>query len=280
MNVICEFYVLIVLYKVNLADCQTFKTLLNSPDDILKRMKLIVWDNSPGDFESKVDVKIDIFNDFKYIRCETNEKLSVLYNKVINEEFCEKGFFSIFDQDTSIPSAFFLKLKESNVDDKLIVPRVVSIKTNALISPRYQKCSNILHKTKVVKIFGNFDSGLFNSENFFAVGSGLTIPKKLWDGRIFFEEALSFYGVDTEFCFRYSLLQDKFYLLNVDFYHDASDYNHEESPEVKTWRHEKYMEYFDYLLRRRANLPDFIVIFLIKVRVLKFNMKRFVSFKV
>lgn len=269
-----DFYVLIVVYKQKLVDTKTFQTLMLMPCEILSRTKLIVWDNSPSDFISDFKLDFSEFRNFKYIKSKQNEKLSVLYNKVLNEEFDSHGFFSILDQDTSVPTNFFSEIEKAGIDDKLIVPRVVSIKTNNVISPRYQKYSKILHKTKVVKILGNMDEGLFNASNFFAVGSGLTIPKKLWDAGISFEEALSFYGVDTEFCFRYSLLQDKFYLLNVDFYHDASDYNHEECPEVKKWRHIKYIEYLSYVLKKRSNLPEFMVLLLIKIRILKFRLKQ------
>lgn len=270
-----DFYVLIVVYKQQLADTQTFQTLMLTPGDILCRMKLIVWDNSPSDFISDIPSDLKQFGDFKYIKSEKNEKLSILYNKVLDEEFCSDGFFSILDQDTCVPAGFFSEIENAKIDDKLMVPRVVSIKTNNLISPRYQTYSKILHKAKVVKILGKNDSGILNSSNFFAVGSGLTIPKKLWDTEISFEEALSFYGVDTEFCFRYSLLQDKFYLLNVDFYHDASDYNPEERPEVKKWRHRKYIEYLSYVLKSRSNIPECMVFLLVMIRVFKFNLKQF-----
>ena len=269
----CDFYILIVLYKQRLVDTQTFKSLMLLSCEISSRINIIVWDNSPSEYISDITLDLSRFGGFKYIRSKKNEKLSVLYNKVINDEFHNDGFFSILDQDTSVSANFFSEIENAKVDDKLMVPRVVSIKTNELISPRYQTYSTILHKTNVVKIFGANDSGLFNSSNFFAVGCGLTIPKKLWDMGISFDEALSFYGVDTEFCFRYSQLQDKFYLLNVDFYHDASDYNHEESSEVKTWRHEKYIEYFSYVLKYRTSVPKIITMILIYIRTLKFKLK-------
>lgn len=270
-----DFYVLIVVYKQQLADTQTFQTLMLTPCNMLSRIKLIVWDNSPSDFISDMTLDLSKFGDFKYIKSEKNEKLSVLYNKVLREEFHSDGFFSILDQDTSVSPGFFSEIENARIDDKLMVPRVVSIKTNNLISPRYQTYSKILHQAKVIENFGKNDKGLLNSLNFFAVGSGLTIPKKLWDTGISFEEALSFYGVDTEFCFRYSLLQNKFYLLNVDFYHDASDYNPEERPEVKKWRNEKYIEYLNYVLKNRYNLPESMVFLLVKIRVFKFNLKQF-----
>ncbi|MGL5488745.1 MAG: hypothetical protein ACRDC6_21015 [Shewanella sp.] len=274
-----DFYVLVVVYKQQLTETQTFKTLMLSPNNILRRMKLIVWDNSPVDFKSEAIFDMEKFGGFIYFRAESNEKLSVLYNQVINNEFHGNGFFTILDQDTSIPANFFSEIEQAGVDDKLIVPRVVSNKTNSIISPRYQEYSKICYRAKVVKTFNNGDSGFFNSSNFFAVGSGLTLPRKIWDHNTFFEESLSFYGVDTEFCNRYSKNINEFYLLNVDFLHDASDYDIEESIDVKRWRHSKYIEYMDYVLRNNYKLPGFFIFLNLMLRWCFFKLKCFFLYR-
>ncbi len=268
-----KFYILIVLYKCELNESQTFKTLNLLPESILGKVKLIVWDNSPSNFQLKNDYNTGVFGGFKYIRSNKNESLSIIYNKVMNEDFNSEGFFSILDQDTSIPFDFLSAIEDANVDDRLIVPRVFSIKNNSLISPRYYEYTKPLYRAITTRLMNKDDSGLHCTLNFFAVGSGLTIPKRIFDQGLRFEEQLSFYGVDTEYCQQYSLLKNDFFLLDVDFKHDVSDDDFYESFSIKKWRYYNSMDYLKFVLAKRFHLSKTHIYFLILIRLIFFHLK-------
>ncbi len=191
----------------------------------------------------------------------------------MNEDFNSEGFFSILDQDTSIPFDFLSAIEDANVDDRLIVPRVFSIKNNSLISPRYYEYTKPLYRAITTRLMNKDDSGLHCTLNFFAVGSGLTIPKRIFDQGLRFEEQLSFYGVDTEYCQQYSLLKNDFFLLDVDFKHDVSDDDFYESFSIKKWRYYNSMDYLKFVLAKRFHLSKTHIYFLILIRLIFFHLK-------
>ncbi|EJB8540143.1 glycosyltransferase [Vibrio parahaemolyticus] len=271
--------VLIVLYKQSLCDSDTFRSLCRNPDSYLNRTNLVVWDNSPKEYTFKQYINTQDrarFNDFKYINSKVNESLSVLYNKVIDDSIGSSECFILLDQDSEVPDDFLEKVMSVDSNGLLMVPRVLSRKTKTIISPRYQSFSRYFLIPEVNNAFNECDHGLKNSVDFFAVGSGMIIPKTLWNNGFRFNEKLRFYGVDADYCYSYSKVVDSFFLLDSSIYHDISEEDIEESSDMKKWRFEQTMDYFSYFLHTNLGIGKLKVTVLVLLRRILFYFKSFV----
>lgn len=216
---------------------------------------LHVWDNSKCAQHSKES--FDNLNGINvyYYHSPRNESLSIVYNQILDKCFNDScSYVTILDQDSYIPLAF-KQFVEDVPAANLIVPTVYSEKTGKMISPRYQSYNYFTNKCKNHYFDRPMSAGFYPSKNFFAVASGMTISKTLWHTGIRFSEKLSFYGVDTEFCFDYALDNEHFFIINVDFKHSASNENQEDYAKFK-WRLTKYYEHWYYQLTERARIPS------------------------
>ncbi|RPA38333.1 glycosyltransferase [Shewanella frigidimarina] len=245
---------LIVIFNESVFDTPTYKTLIKMLSVHPHAATLFVWDNSPiTQHESGLKSEI---NDLKiiYYHSERNENLSIVYNKVMKIAFDLKSdYITLLDQDSYISPDFKQSVSHVN-SDYLQVPRVCSDKTGKLISPRYQKYNYLLNKCSINYLNSNIAPGIFKSKHMFAVGSGMTISKSLWLSGIRFQDRLSFYGVDTEFCVDYATKSDSFILLDSTIKHNASN-EHDESYEKFKWRLIKYYEHWSYQLIKHVGLP-------------------------
>lgn len=99
---------IIVVYNKNVNDSVTYQCLKKQ-----KGLQIVVCDNSTRDYENCAVVESE---GYQYINMNGNAGLSKAYNKAldyiasVNPEM--KGYVALFDDDTFIPEAYFIKLKE------------------------------------------------------------------------------------------------------------------------------------------------------------------------
>lgn len=248
---------LIVIFNESVFDTSTYKSLIEMLAYSPHASSLHVWDNSKHaqhsrkDFDEVTDIKV------YYYHSPRNEHLSVVYNQVLDKCFNEHySYVTILDQDSYIPLDFKELFKGAS-DAKLIIPTIYSAKSGRMISPRYQSYNYFSNKCTTHYFDSPTISGFYPSRNFFAVASGMTISKSLWQTGIRFCEKLSFYGVDTEFCVDYALNNQQFFVISAKFKHSASNEDLEDYDKFK-WRLNKYYEHWYFQLTERAGVPGCI----------------------
>ncbi|EJG1990346.1 TPA: hypothetical protein ACMD2Y_001701 [Vibrio parahaemolyticus] len=240
----------IVLYGQKIEESPTYISLVKLVNSAKIKATLFIWDNSATRLHDEKIKSASKYLKIHYFYKGHNVNLSNIYNKLLPLAYETSDIVTILDQDSELPLNFFASINE-NVNDTLLVPRVISNVSGEMISPRYQNYTHYLNKCNIQNIPKDCLCGYYNSNQFFAVASGLTIPKKVWETGPDFRSCLSFYGVDTEYCYDYSQVKSKFYLLNACIYHDASNES-EESYRMFKWRLEKYHEHWLFQLVNRA----------------------------
>jgi GT2 family glycosyltransferase len=252
--------ILVVLYKRLVSDSETLTSLILCEN--ISKARLVLWNNGTEGMQNVSEADLsslkNYFNDVQYINTDVNESLSKIYNQVGDNYLLElDDVLSIFDHDTVISKSFVSNVESINKEACLILPKIVSNKSNLIISPRRQNKFYLFTKYLFSEDFNKNDTGYFSSHHLFAVGSGLTITKKLWDDNLRFDNNTIFYGVDTEFCNDYQNHNKNFYLLSDCLVHDVSSETGE-SKIITNWRFNKYMDYWKYQLKKHANLPSFV----------------------
>ena len=128
----------IVLYKEELGDSVTFKTLVSSLPSVGKST-ILVFDNTPRMNDKKKDNTNYFFNEFVEVFCETqneNKGLPFAYNFFANKAAeLGKKWFVLLDQDTALPQDFYSKYLLINPKVKVHCPVVFS--NGSLMSPAY-----------------------------------------------------------------------------------------------------------------------------------------------
>ncbi len=257
---------LIVVYNESVFESSTFKSLLRLLQEQPHAATVYLWDNSP-----KPQHQVSEFNSIKsciikYIYYGVNEKLSVVYNKIIDSALADNcKLITILDQDSILPLDFKDKI-DSIENPELVVPTVYSSKSGLIISPRYQRYNYLTNSCMARPIDIPKVEGSLASNEFFAVGSGMTISRILWESGVRFNESLSFYGVDTEFCNDYSKKFNSFNIIKCNFLHDASGENDEGFLKLK-WRLSKYFEYWNFSLVEKLGWN----VFLAKIYIMIFK---------
>ncbi|MBM7072102.1 hypothetical protein JQC92_08680 [Shewanella sp. 202IG2-18] len=269
---------LIVIFNESVFDTPTYKTLVKMFTAHPHSATLYVWDNSPLAQHPKGLVSEIEQVELVYCHSRFNEHLSVVYNKIMALAFeCDSDYMTLLDQDSHISSNF-----KQSIDDApnqyLLVPKVCSDKTGQIISPRYQQYNYLFNQCAIDYLDPQISPGELKSEHVFAVGSGMTISKSLWLTGVRFQETLSFYGVDTEFCSDYAKRNEHFVLLASTIKHNASN-EHDEGYEKFKWRLTKYYEHWLYQLIKYVGVPSsfasFYVRLSLKYMLLKNKTKRF-----
>ncbi|WP_162624639.1 hypothetical protein [Aeromonas caviae] len=189
-----------------------------------------------------------------------------MYNKIIDSALADNcKLITILDQDSILPLDFKDKI-DSIENPELVVPTVYSSKSGLIISPRYQRYNYLTNSCMARPIDIPKVEGSLASNEFFAVGSGMTISRILWESGVRFNESLSFYGVDTEFCNDYSKKFNSFNIIKCNFLHDASGENDEGFLKLK-WRLSKYFEYWNFSLVEKLGWN----VFLAKIYIMIFK---------
>ncbi|ELM3618560.1 hypothetical protein RYR54_004314 [Aeromonas sobria] len=257
---------LIVVYNESVFESSTFKSLLRLLQERPHAAMVYLWDNSPKPQHQVSEFNLIKSCVIKYIYYGINEKLSTVYNKVIDSALADDcKFISILDQDSILPLDFKDKI-DSIENPKLVVPTVYSSKSGLIISPRYQRYNYRTNSCIARPIDISKVEGSLASNEFFAVGSGMTISRILWESGVRFNESLSFYGVDTEFCNDYAKKFNSFNIIKCNFLHDASGENDEGFLKLK-WRLSKYFEYWNFSLVEKLGWN----VFLAKIYIMIFK---------
>src|SRR5436853_2525938 len=133
-------YILVVLYKKNLAESETLLGLLNAATTLQKMKACVhVWDNSP--VESLTVAEKELLHntfDFNYTHCPENRPLSYVYNIAIEQVTKNNvhDYLVLLDHDSKIGEPYFKELSEIIAFSKkpdVILP--VAKFNNKLISP-------------------------------------------------------------------------------------------------------------------------------------------------
>jgi len=271
---------LIVIFNENVFDTPTYKTLIKMLSIYPHSAVLYVWDNSPFP-QHEHGILSEIENvELKYYHTSSNKNLSIVYNKVMELAFeGNSDYITLLDQDSYISPDFKQSIDKVPCQ-YLLVPKVCSDKTGKLISPRYQQYNYLLNKCSIDYLEPQLCPGKFESKHMFAVGSGMTISKSLWLTGIRFQDKLSFYGVDTEFCVDYATQNESFILLDATIKHNASN-EHDEGYDKFKWRLTKYYEHWQYQLIHHVRLPKILAYFYVhlslKYMLLKNMTNRFIK---
>lgn len=259
----------VVIYRKMVLESDTIVSLIKCAGTM--NVGVVIWDNSPSEFQEKNKLALEpLYEEFllvDYRPASENTSLSLLYNQVMESYFSDRSASRItfLDQDSVLAQDFILRIgKEGPSSGILIVPKVVSNRTGAVASPRYQNSYYLFTKYRFRQDFQISDCGYFTSQNLFAVGSGLTVPFELWSEGLRFDENISFYGVDTEFCRDYQSLRNEFMLADTVLIHDISSENIE-SAKLYLWRFDRYMEYWEYQLGKHSPYPKFLTRAYVKI---------------
>lgn len=245
--------ILVVLYKQKVSESNTLTSLLNCKKNLQEKF-IFVWDNSPIPLEqSEIIFLENQFKHFKYLNCESNKSLSEVYNTVIKSIKFNKIF--ILDQDTTLTEDYFELMdsaSDNNIDIGVFLPFVKNKKR--IISPLPYKVINFNHPQ-------NIKDGKTLAKNTTAFASGLCINEWVFKRcNIWFDENLTFYGIDYKFVLDYGDCNEYIYIINYELGHSVS-FTEEESKEVKIKRFHSTIYAAFYLANRRLNyFEKFIVL--------------------
>lgn len=224
------YLILVVNYKKNILESETIKSLSKIPH-LNINSKLLVWDNKPMQENHQDIYKIkDRFNQLEYIPCESNERLSSVYNYVIKNKIECFEYLIILDNDSMITTDFFSTLDKSITNNNNIDLFLPIVKSSGLIvSPaRLFYFKGIYYKKiKYGKVNAHFKT---------AINSGMVISsnylKYHFEG---YDEELSLYGIDDYFMKEYSKKNKYFYIIKYVIEHSLSIHVNE-SVDIKLFR--------------------------------------------
>lgn len=230
-----SYCILLVLYKVRLADAASIRSLLKCTRE-LTGVKLLLWDNSPEALEAQeLDLLRNTFTTITYQHTPENLSLSKIYNRAYKEN-SHYDYLLFFDQDSNFDSNYFQTLGEAtnrHPEINLFVPLIQH--KGKIMSPGYYFIFRGAYRTQI-------DFGINSSKNMSVVASGICISLKYLNG-VFegFNENLSFYGIDTFFSIQYRKQNRHFFLLNCYFEHSLSQ-NEIESYQTKLKRFKNHRQ--------------------------------------
>lgn len=212
---------LTVLYKTKYPESQTLRSFADLNFGENKNNFFVVWDNSPEKMATFQEL-----NDFlqtenvEYIHTPENTVLSKVYNAYL-EKYSDFDFFIIFDQDSKIIRKDFDSYLEKtileNPDVNIFLPQIYS--NGKLYSPgRFWIFKGFHYKKLPV--------GVYKDKLYTAIMSGTCVRISfLKANKIFFNEELSLYGIDTCFFSDVRKIDSRFYVLEEKLGHDLSE-NH------------------------------------------------------
>lgn len=244
--------ILVVLYKQKVSESNTLLSLLNCKESLSEKL-LFVWDNSPYPLDPADFFFLeDQFEYFKYFNSKDNKSLSELYNTVIKRIKFDKIF--IFDQDTTLTDEYF-KLVDSaaitNIDIGVFLPFVKN--NDRVVSPLPYSAINFDH-SKLTK------KGRISAKDKTAFASGLCIRECVFKrDNIWFDENLSFYGIDYKFILDYGDFNEFMYLIDYKLEHSLS-FTEEETKEVKIKRFDSNITASFYLASARFNFYQKLIL--------------------
>lgn len=206
---------LVVLYKTDVLDSETIKTIQNQKQsDAIT--EIIIWDNSPEAIDdSRLQLVKEILGNCIYISTPENTSLSKLYNHVITNYHFD--YILLLDQDTGIPENYFneiLQYVKHFPDINLFLPIVKN--DNLIVSPGSFRYFKGKHWDSPI-------SGLISSKNTLAVTSGMLISWNYFAKHNYrFDERLNLYGIDTKFMLDYAKKEKTLFVSPIAFAHNSA----------------------------------------------------------
>ncbi|MNQ32198.1 Glycosyl transferase family 2 [compost metagenome] len=174
---------------------------------------LSIWDNSAEGFGK--DAIPDINGGVSYYHNGRNERLSVVYNKIVADSEGSQ-YFIVLDDDSEITEEYICSLFgffSSGIP--VGIPRILFKRD--LISPgmvqgvRGKQISN-----------EHLRVGSKDSKDLVAMMSGTIIHRQVFDTGLRFDERLSFYGIDTKFFIDYAKRYSKIFILDAVLIHNSA----------------------------------------------------------
>lgn len=210
-----RFFALIVVYKANPAHTLSLRTLLANNFD-KQRLRILVWDNSPQPIY-----------DFEAIQCDSllyrstpeNLGLSKIYNLVISDYLHFEEHLLLLDQDTMLPTSFL-----ASADREITHHPDID-----LFLPMIQANGNWVSPLDYFLGWGRYwiapRKGRIKSRGICAINSGMIISGRYLQGDVvkpIYDEAIAFYGSDTQFMLDFSERRDELFVLDIKLGHDLS----------------------------------------------------------
>lgn len=226
--------IIIVLYRIELDASQTVQSLLDNKSQLSDRDKVVLWDNGPtAQSQDALSQLIDKLScEIDYRHTPENVSLAAIYNQAYRSN-PDYQIVHLFDQDSTFDGAYFEAVARASAqypEINLFLPLIRSGET--IISPGYF----LYFKGQYWK---KQRLGLVKARRNTAIASGMAIRMRYLQQFGSFEEKLKLYGIDTNFMLRYARDNKYFYVFDVNFQHDVSDFK-EESREVKQRRFDDF----------------------------------------
>lgn len=208
---------IVVLYSYDVITSPTLTSIakLNFLKTLGSNIDVLIWDNSyNGSDITRCCLNSNSTVNFSYRHCPENLPLSKVYNTLIKETHFD--WICIFDEDTGFDEQYVFEVKNLMLSGaKLGVPLIKFNET--VISP------GIVEGVRGRLIKPNeFSFGLNCSKAIVAMMSGVCISTLVFDSGIFFDERLTFYGIDTKFFIQFSEVHPSVFIMNVTLLHDSA----------------------------------------------------------
>ncbi len=216
MYSVADILAVVVVYKMQIAECATLISLNKSASSINEKMDVIVYNNSP-------ELTQTILNSPDNLNCSfvedgSNPGVSKAYNYAGKEGFKRgKKFLLLLDQDTDLPSnaiSIYLEAINRDCTQMLFCPILQTIK--GIYSPLkyyFRRGSN----------WNDVKPGIYSLKNISVLNSGMLVNEKAFRLVGGYNERIQLYFSDFDFINRF---RKKYkYVVVVDMYcrHSLSD---------------------------------------------------------
>lgn len=245
MKSIIDVTILCVSFNSFISDSVTIKTFFKAEEDVdfkNSKMRVVVWDNSTESKYIEGNKLFALENNFSIFGDGTNHSLGRVYNTFLND--IDADFLCLFDDDSNITRDYLIEVDSVilDFDISVAIPRVFS-QQGSMYSPAKL---GIVRGVHLDKIDTGFNCGLT------AITSGTLLNvKNIKSSHVFFDESLSFYGVDTLFFLALKAKKIPVYVFDVKMNHNLSFFN-EEPYEVKKFRAKNLKNANIYIAKKRG----------------------------
>jgi GT2 family glycosyltransferase len=229
MTALNDILVIIVLYKQQLFESSSYKSLLKNVTDT--KIDLFVYDNSPQEIEQDIiPLSTEKFT-IKYERNISNAGVSLAYNK--GAEYAHslgKKWLLLFDQDTDVSQDFLsVLLQDINLfmQEHIFVPRLFD--NNIQLSPcRYYFARGFPYKKEQI-------SGLQSIEKKNLLNSCLCVRLDVFLQLGGYSENVPLYYSDFVFIDKYRRHFKTFVLIDVSIQHKMAGLSINQEQVVRTF---------------------------------------------
>jgi len=205
--------IIIVLYKIKLEDCISYKTLCNYISNLLFKYEIIIYNNSQ-------EIIIDENNNYFVVNSVKNEMLAGAYNFALERAIKNnRNWLLLLDQDTYLTKDYFeqINFTLNNYENlAVIIPKLMSDKVH--ISPN--SCFSLIGHWGKMNIIQT--KGIIKNKTILALNSAALISVQALQKIGGFSLEFPLYELD--YWVFYNLCKNKeiFYLMDVVLTHDLS----------------------------------------------------------